>query len=275
MSALLLGAALLTAGLIAAVVATPPAADGPPAEQGSRRPAFCGNLDCPEFEVKEHLGNGVQRRRYAPNSWAVTDVNEKSFESATIVGYQRLLRFFKGDNELQVGLDVTAPVATLVRVDKEGDFKEGFTVAFYLPQEFQLQYDKSRKQQSVPKKDAGGKEAEVEGEDRKPHYSRKSEPPIPDDSRVELVDIYEQDVWVLPFSGYALGFRVRRLVRDFTAFLRRNGVEDLDDTCFVVAVYDPPYKPFSRHNEIAMLRRSKDHKAAEGVQAAAPVQATV
>jgi hypothetical protein len=84
---------------------------------------------------------------------------------------------------------------------------------------------------------------------------RDEEVPIPRDDRVRIRDFDEVTAYVLPFDGYALGFRVKRLVIDFFDYLDRKGEKGYIRDIFFVAVYDAPFKVFDRHNEIWVLKK--------------------
>ncbi|GFH29857.1 uncharacterized protein HaLaN_28595, partial [Haematococcus lacustris] len=197
------------------------------------QPDFCNNLDCPDFEVLEDYGNGVQLRRYAPSTWAHTEVNEAVYEKATVVGFQRLFKYILGCNNLEAKIDMTAPVATHINLDADDEFTDQYSVAFYLPWEYQS------------------------GED-----AGASKVPGPKDDRVVIDNLPKVDAYVLPFGSYALGFRVKKLAIDFFDFLDQQGITDYYRSSFAVLVYDAPFKPFNRHNEIVVFRTRGDQKAA-------------
>ncbi|KAL6759297.1 regulatory factor, effector binding domain-containing protein [Haematococcus lacustris] len=197
------------------------------------QPDFCNNLDCPDFEVLEDYGNGVQLRRYAPSTWANTEVNEAMYEKATVVGFQRLFKYILGCNNLEAKIDMTAPVATHINLDADDEFTDQYSVAFYLPWEYQS------------------------GED-----AGASKVPGPKDDRVVIDNLPKVDAYVLPFGSYALGFRVKKLAIDFFDFLDQQGITDYYRSSFAVLVYDAPFKPFNRHNEIVVFRTRGDQKAA-------------
>lgn len=55
------------------------------------------------------------------------------FEKATVIGFQRLFSYISGANDNQERIDMTSPVVTTVRFDKDNLFRNDFTVAFFLP----------------------------------------------------------------------------------------------------------------------------------------------
>ncbi|KAJ9531041.1 hypothetical protein QJQ45_000958 [Haematococcus lacustris] len=197
------------------------------AAPGSHNPPdFCHNLDCPDFEVLKDYGNGVQLRRYVPSMWAMTDVNETLYEKASAVGFQRLSRYILGNNNLEAKIEQTTPVVTEVYLNMDDVFTEQYLVAFYLPWKYQPAVNKDNKQAKVPE---------------------------PKDDRVIIADEPRALVYVLPFGSYAQGSKVKKLAIDFYDFLDQQGITNYERSTFMVAVYDKPYKPFNRHNEIWVL----------------------
>ncbi|KAJ9531223.1 hypothetical protein QJQ45_006678 [Haematococcus lacustris] len=203
------------------------AADDELAAPGSHNPPdFCHNLNCPDFEVLKDYGNGVQLRRYVPSMWAMTDVNETLYEKASAAGFQRLSRYILGNNNLEAKIEQTTPVVTEVYLNMDDEFTEQYLVAFYLPWKYQPAVNKDNKQAKVPE---------------------------PKDDRVIIADEPRALVYVLPFGSYAQGSKVKKLAIDFYDFLDQQGITNYERSTFMVAVYDKPYKPFNRHNEIWVL----------------------
>ncbi|KAL6759299.1 regulatory factor, effector binding domain-containing protein [Haematococcus lacustris] len=211
----------------AAEVGSVAAADDELGAPGSHNPPdFCHNLDCPDFEVLKDYGNGVQLRRYVPSMWAMTDVNETLYEKASAVGFQRLSRYILGNDNLEAKIEQTTPVVTEVYLNMDDEFTEQYLVAFYLPWKYQPAVNKDNKQAKVPE---------------------------PKDDRVIIADEPWALVYVLPFGSYAQGSKVKKLAIDFYDFLDQQGITNYERSTFMVAVYDKPYKPFNRHNEIWVL----------------------
>jgi len=230
---------LLVAAIQAAALKTKLAEQTQAVGTAHTRPEFCNGLDCPDYEVRERLGNDIQLRRYDPSTWAVTHVDMKLYETATTTGFQRLFKYIEGDNELEEKIPMTAPVVTTIRLDDDDNFKDDFTVSFFLPFKYQ--------------RDCRHEEAPDAGRCRK----RMDDVPIPRDDRVHVVDFRGFDTYVLSFDGYAFGFRVRRLALDLFNALDRKEARDYVRSIVFVAVYDAPFKVLDRHNELWVLRKRK------------------
>ncbi len=60
------------------------------------------------------------------------------FEKATVIGFQRLFSYISGANDDQERIEMTSPVVTTVRLDKDNLFKNDYTVSFFLPKKWVL-----------------------------------------------------------------------------------------------------------------------------------------
>ncbi|MEW5298253.1 MAG: hypothetical protein WDW36_001398 [Sanguina aurantia] len=137
-----------------------------------------------------------------------------------------ITRYFLGYNEANQFLHPTVPLVTLVTLldDSELDFGANFTVAGYLPEEYQVAPPEPRSRDLDTAKLGAGLEA-----------------------------------WVYTFPGYAFSWSIRDALRHVLDALHDNDIE-VDESGFYVAQYDAPTSPFHRHNEIwVRAHGSKPH----------------
>ena len=78
---------------------------------------------------------------------------------------------------------------------------------------------------------------------------------------MELVEFPEVTGWVRAFSGFATEGTALEEVSKLHELLAKDE-QDFDADEAVVAVYDPPYKLTSRHNEIHVVKKGTAPRAA-------------
>lgn len=92
-------------------------------------------LENPEYTVLNE-GDDFELRLYNETVWAVAEVDDVSFEHATVLGFHRLFQYIEGANLNWSRIAMTAPVVTGI-VPSAGPFcSSAFAVRFYLPQKF-------------------------------------------------------------------------------------------------------------------------------------------
>jgi hypothetical protein len=180
-------------------------------------PAFCHNLDCPEFKTLQTVNNIVEIRSYPPQKWAsFTELNVE-FDATRQDGFMKLFNYISGDNDQKTKIDMTAPV--LVRaIASQGPFcKTNFTTSFFVPFKYQA--------------------AEVQA-------------PVPSaTSQVYLDTISFDKVAVLSFGGYAKFADVQTNLLALYKALDDNKIA-YDGDNWGYAGYDAPFRIVGRHNEV-------------------------
>ncbi|KAA5611337.1 heme-binding protein [Rhodovastum atsumiense] len=169
------------------------------------------------------LANGVEIRRYGPRIAAETVVAQDEM-AARNTGFRRLARYIFGANRRQVKIEMTAPVAqghgeaiamtAPVAQDRRPD--GAWVIRFFMPAKWTMETL-----------------------------------PVPDDPAVLLVQVPEQTVAVLRFTGWrdagTIAGRQSELLRRLEATTWRAEGKP------VVWFYDPPWTiPFLRRNEVVV-----------------------
>ncbi|KAL3159842.1 hypothetical protein ABBQ38_010245 [Trebouxia sp. C0009 RCD-2024] len=176
-------------------------------------PDFCHGLECPPFKLLKNTSQ-YQLREYEGAKFVGTTVEGSNFEAAITKGFTRLFRYISGNNVDNAKISMTAPVITFIKPSE--DFKsadKNYTVAFYLPQQFQ------------------------------------GDAPKPKDDSVNIVDAPGVTVYVKVFGGFGTGGSVLKEAD----ILRQDLMQDkisFKDGAFAYAAYDGPQKLINRHNEV-------------------------
>ncbi len=175
--------------------------------------------------TSEKLTDTVEVRRYEPRIAAETTV-EAAEEQARREGFRRLAGYIFGRNNGSSKIAMTAPVsqasthgqkiAMTAPVSRSGGDDDGWIIRFYMPSKWTM-----------------------------------ATLPVPDDTRVRLVEVPAETVAVLRFNGDRSQDAVAARSAELSESLRSNGVEALGDP--VAWFYDPPWTvPFRRRNEVVV-----------------------
>ncbi len=179
----------------------------------------------PAYQVVERQGDTIEVRRYPPRVAAEATVEGATDTAGRNAAFRLLFDYISGANRAAASIDMTTPVETArtsakiamtVPVETARSDEEGMRMRFFLPAA----------------------------------YNAESTPQ-PRDPRVRIVDLPEQTVAVLRFSGS----RSEEAVADKTVELLRA----LETTPWrpasapIAYFYDPPWTlPFLRRNEVAV-----------------------
>jgi len=142
-----------------------------------------------------------------------------------------LSRYFKGKNDAELTMNLTTPTIALLQLKKDSQESE-LDYAFYLwlnPDDFE------------------------EGQE---------EPPQPDDKDLEITESRGNTVFVRSFGGFATENTILNEVNALKEELIANK-EDFEEDYVWVAVYDPAYKLFNRHNEVFIDKKSAPSRTAQ------------
>lgn len=178
----------------------------------SKAPAFCHGLDCPEFKLKKNTSL-YEVREYKGADWVATSFVDSHFGTAIARGFARLFEYISGANEDSKKIKMTAPVATMIQLGDDMKPTGNYSVAFYLPKDFQ------------------------------------GRAPAPTGSDVKVYTTKTRTAYVSSFGGFATESKVL----DEAALLGKALVADKIDVLtrgFFFASYDPPYRITGRHNEV-------------------------
>lgn len=172
-------------------------------------------LEKPEYKV---LGKaeGYEERQYVPCKWVSTTVQDISCDSARSKGFQRLFKYITGDNEKEMKIDMTAPVATKIVPGAGPNCENTFTVSFYIPSKHQ------------------------------------EDPPKPKSADVFIEDFPEMHLYSTSFGGFASEDDWIKNARELSEKVKDKNVNE--DNYFI-AGYDSPFKLFNRCNEVWMLKK--------------------
>jgi hypothetical protein len=182
---------------------------------GDDKPWFCHDLDCPIFELKETVGDYYEIREYPETRWVSTVESGIKFELALAKGFATLYRYIDGKNEDEKKINMGAPVVTRIKpVNGFRGSEQNYTIAFYLPEEFQ-----------------------------------KTDPPKPTIEGVEIIQIPGSTVYVAQFGGFATEGSVLSTAAATLEKLKKHKV-DVEESFFYFGQYDTPTRIKNRHNEV-------------------------
>jgi len=228
--------------LLVCFSATVLAAIAPPTISVSQKPEFCGDLDCPAFDVIKS-GVGYEVRKYATAHWISVNITKdgargEGYHKALTEGFALLLHYTQGFNMNDTKIDMTAPVH-VTAFENYGEQKDQtlFIVSFFVP------------------------------------LAHQEKPIEPRDKRLYINQCEEVTVAVRVFGGYAVHWRkivepeLEELARDLSA-----GHETFDPNVLIVAQYDPPTKIVDRHNEVWLVLKKKELRSKRFLQL--PVEAS-
>lgn len=173
-------------------------------------PWFCHNLDCPKYSLVKKYET-FEVRSYEASHWMTTEVEGK-YMNAVSKGFMRLFRYIQGDNEAGQKIPMTAPVAVVVYPTAEGTgMTNNHSISFFVPP--------------------------------------ASDPPKPKDARIHTLSVPAGTLYVRSFGGFAMGTTNVDQAKALADDLKAEGLS-FDEKSFVAAGYDPPFRPFNRHNEV-------------------------
>lgn len=176
--------------------------------------------ETPDYEVVKTTDD-YELRRYAPYLVAEVDVNG-SMSRAGNSGFRILANYIFGDNRSRTRMNMTAPVESVDAGEKMAmtapvesvSSGDGYTYAFVMERRYTM-----------------------------------DTLPMPNDSRIRIIERPERLVAVTRFSGRMSNGLYERKRSELVSALERDGVEVLSGA--MLARYDAPMVPgFMRRNEI-------------------------
>ena len=171
------------------------------------------------------LTDSVEIRRYGPRIAAETTVQGVNEEQARSDGFRRLAGYIFGGNQAGEKVAMTAPVsqgaskgqkiAMTAPVSTSSD-ENGWAIRFFMPSKWTM-----------------------------------DTLPTPKDDRVRLLEVPEESVAAVRFSGSRSSEAVAAKTNELLDVLSANGVETIGEP--VSWFYDPPWTlPFRRRNEVVV-----------------------
>lgn len=179
----------------------------------------------PRHDILGRAGEVVEVRRYAPRLAAEAVVPAADGEAGQSAAFRLLFDYISGANRQQTEIAMTVPVATAAQAEE---------IAMTAPVE------------TAP---AGG--GQVAMRFFLPASYAAATAPQPTDVRVRLVEVPEQTLAVLRFSGWGDAEAVAEETRRLLAALETSAWQTAGEP--VAMFYDPPWTiPFLRRNEVAV-----------------------
>jgi hypothetical protein len=201
---------IITTALIAVVIASSVVN----AFSDWKKPWFCHNNDCPIYELLDKKEE-YEIRYLRESKWASIEIETDNYLWAQMVGYYKLFRYFKGRNDQDKHLPMTAPVHTFSYSSK----KTTYRISFYLPYEYQMG-------QAIP---------------------------VPTDSSIQICTVPGMKQAVREFGGYI--YEEKQVVDHLNLLrskLDDEGTTYLDEY-EMSATYDNPFRMRGRHNEVSVI----------------------
>ncbi len=159
-------------------------------------------------------------RTYDKGHWIEYNVTDKKYEIAYTKASAALMKYFKGQNEDEITMELTTPTLAMLKLSKDSQKSErDYVFSMWIDPE---QYEE--------------------------------EPALPDDKDLEIKEYPETTVFVRSFGGYATENTILNEVNALHEELVSDK-EDFDEDMVFVAVYDPAVKLLNRHNEVHVMKK--------------------
>ncbi|XP_018428747.1 PREDICTED: heme-binding protein 2-like [Nanorana parkeri] len=136
----------------------------PGVSDGYQKPKFCGQADCPKYEVVKKYDK-FEHRAYEATRWVKTPLERDFFGLGMMKSFRRLFKYITGSNAEEMKINMTVPVAMYVPLTKPPAGNS--TMAFFVPHDVE-------------------------------------DPPQPTDPDVYLENAPAMSAYVRSFGGYAL-----------------------------------------------------------------------
>lgn len=181
----------------------------------------CNGIECPKYDVTDKTDD-YEVRRYPAYKWAAARQQGLDYSDASRANFGKLFAYIQGANEQKTKIAMTAPVLTHLTVTQGPFCAADFTMHFFVP------------------------------------YTFQSNPPKPnnDTNQVHIVELPEMDVYVRSYGGFSSESKVQQNALALAKSLQRDGIE-FDQTQYLTANYDSPFKLFNRHNEVLFYAKKK------------------
>ena len=143
------------------------------------------------------------------------------------------MKYFKGDNEEELTMDLTTPTLAALHLSKDAKESErDYVFSYWLdPEDFEEDQD---------------------------------QPPKPKDENLKIKEYEQVTVFVRSFGGFATESSILNELNALHEELISDK-EDFDDEWVFVAVYDPAVKLLNRHNEVHVMKKPAPSLPSESV----------
>ena len=178
---------------------------------------YCGKLDCPDYVVVEKTED-YELRHYKPSKWAASEECGIDHKVAASKNFRKLFAYISSVNEKKVKIPMTKPVMTRVKVSQEPFCESDYLMHFFVP------------------------------------HSLQKNTPKPTSPKVKLIEYPETFVYVRSFGGFSTSKNLQENGAKLYAALQKDKIL-YDDSEYLYAGYDAPYKLTNRHNEIMVLKK--------------------
>lgn len=177
---------------------------------------YCGDLDCPDYVVVNKTDD-YELRHYKPSKWATTEESGIDFKDASNKNFMRLFDYISGNNKKKMKIPMTEPVITAVKVSQGPFCESDYLMHFFVP------------------------------------HNLQKDTPEPTSPKVKLVEYPETFVYVRSFGGFITLETLQENGAKLYAALQRDNIK-YDDSEYLYAGYDAPYKLTNRHNEVMVFK---------------------
>ncbi|KAM9315384.1 heme-binding protein 2-like [Gastrophryne carolinensis] len=103
-------------------------------QAGNEKPSFCGNNDCPVYQVVKKYEN-FEHRMYEESRWVTTPMEQDYFGFEMVKSFRRLFKYITGNNAEGLKINMTVPVLIYVPGKQSPD--DNSTMSFFVPPELQ------------------------------------------------------------------------------------------------------------------------------------------
>ncbi|KAG7164232.1 heme-binding protein 2-like [Homarus americanus] len=189
------------------------------------RAAF-GDVEMTPYTVMVER-DGYEERLYPARKWACTTMKGTSQQELVSPMFRALFNYISGKNDPNIRIDMTSPVTTYVEPGAGPTCESTFTMAFLVPEEHQLT------------------------------------PPLSVDKTIFIEDRPELTVLTRRFGGYTSDEIIIKEAKELAEAIKKNGETGVNFDQYYVVGYDPPFKLFSRRNEIWFVKTKESVKNQE------------
>lgn len=188
--------------------------------------SFFGRYEEPEYTIDRIIADDIEERTYQSSNWSCVEefFAARKRDEKTPEMFMILFSYIQGKNRVSRRIPMTIPVST--KVDHRNGEINSYEMCFYLPREFQ------------------------------------TNPPVPNNSKVKIVNRPAMHVYARRFGGYASEAVTQDEFKNLTATLQNRRIAYFEEdqgprATHYVNGYDAPTKFWNRRNEIWLLANPK------------------
>ncbi|XP_078483932.1 heme-binding protein 2-like [Ciona intestinalis] len=181
----------------------------------------------PEFVLADNQpeDESYQVRHYRKAKWTSTKTTSEDHYGAGRSAFRSLFNYIRGENATSDKISMTVPVT----IQKPEEGKSDFVTSFYVPTDHQ------------------------------------NSPPEPSNPNVFTQTRDDVTIYARVFSGFAKEADYQREIKALRSDLQRYGVteEMTDNSTYVCASYDSPFRLLNRRNEVWVIGSSLENVGCE------------